>query len=72
MLIILYFVKTYFAINIPIINLIIDTSLKYLTPISIISFILYIIVSLLSNKIIETAIGIVLGGLILYYLSKYY
>ena len=35
MLIIIYFAKTYFGVNIDIINLIVDTSLKYLTPVEI-------------------------------------
>lgn len=71
MLIILYFSKSLFGVSIPIIDLMIDTGLKYLTPISIIAFILYIIVSLLSSKLIETVLGVVLGGIILYYLFAY-
>lgn len=72
MLIILFCVESLFEINIPIVSLIIDTGLYYLTPISVIAFILYIIVSLLSSKIIETALGVVLGGVILYYLFQFY
>lgn len=68
MLIILLFITNLFNISIPIINTVINSSLFYLTPIAIISFILYIILCLLSSKIIETVIGVVLGGLILYYL----
>lgn len=71
MLIILYFATSLFNINISIINTIINTSLLYLTPISIIALILYIILCILSSKIIETAISIVIGGIILYYLFNY-
>ena len=67
MLIILYFACSFFEINIPIANLIINTGLKYLTPVAIVSLVLYIILSLLSFKIIEIALGVVLGGVILYY-----
>lgn len=71
MLIILFFAKSLFQVSIPIVDLFINTGLKYLTPISIVAFILYIIVSLLSSKLIETALGVVLGGIILYYLFTY-
>lgn len=71
MLIILFFAKNLFGVSIPIVNLIVDTSLKYLTPISFVAFILYIIVSLLSSKFVETVLGVVLGGIILYYLFSY-
>lgn len=71
MLIILYFATSLFNINISIINTIINTSLLYLTPVSIIALILYIILCILSSKIIETAISIVIGGIILYYLFNY-
>lgn len=70
MLIVLLFTTNLFGISIPILDTIINISLTYLTPVAVISFILYIIVSLLSSKIIETAIGVVLGGLILYYIFK--
>lgn len=72
MLIIIYFAKSYFNINISIVNLIIDTSLKYLTPIAIISIIPYFILNILSNKIIEIVLGVVLGGFILYFIFRYY
>lgn len=72
MLIIIYFAKTYFGVNIDIINLIVDTSLKYLTPVAFISLIGYFILSILSNRIIEIILGIVLGGLILSFILKYY
>ncbi len=71
MLFILFFAKSLFAISIPIVDLIINKGLQYLTPIAIISLIVYIILSLLSSKLIETALGVVLGGLILYYLFTY-
>lgn len=68
MLIILFFAQNIFGVSLPIISTIISLGLTYLTPISIIALILYIILSLLSFKIIEIALGVVLGGLILYYL----
>ena len=71
MLIILFFICNLFNINIDILNSIINTCLIYLTPISIIALILYIILSILTSKIIETAIGVALGGLILYYLFNF-
>lgn len=71
MLIILFLAKNLFEVSIPIIDFIIDTSLMYLTPISVIAFILYIILSIFSLKILEIAIGVILGGIILYYLYTY-
>lgn len=71
MLIILFFGCTLFNINIDIFNTIINTALIYLTPVSVFALILYIILSILTSKIIETAIGVALGGLILYYLFNY-
>lgn len=71
MLIILFFASTLFNINIDIFNTIINTALIYLTPVSIIALILYIILSILTSKIVETALGVALGGLILYYLFNY-
>lgn len=68
MLIILFFAKSLFGISIPIVDSIISIGLLYLTPISIIALVLYIILSLLSFKIIEIALGVVLGGIILYYI----
>jgi len=68
MLIILHFAYKIFGISIPVINLIITTGLKYLTPISIISLIGWIIISLLNFKIIEIILGIILGIIILYYI----
>ena len=70
MLIILYFVCNYFDVSIPVISTIITYGLKYLTPVAIISLIGYIILCLLNFKIVEIALGIVLGGNILYNLFK--
>ena len=67
MLILLNIAMHYFGIVIPLIN----TLLVLLTPIDIIAFILYIILALLDTEIIKIALGIVLGGIILYYLYKY-
>lgn len=71
MLIILYIACSIFNIHIEIVDLIINTGLTYLTPIAVVSLVLYIILSLLTSKIIETMIGVVLGGIILYYLFTY-
>lgn len=71
MLIILFLAQTLFGVDIPIISSIITMGLKYLTPISVVALILYIILSFVSSKIIETIIGVVLGGLILYYIFNH-
>lgn len=71
MLIILYFAKNLFGVSIPIFDLIIGTGLTYLTPIAIIALVGYVILSLLSFKVIEIALGIVLGGIILYYIFNH-
>lgn len=71
MLIILFFACTLFNIDISIFNTFINTALIYLTPISIIALIIYIILCILTSKIMETALGVVIGGLILYYLFNY-
>ena len=68
MLIILYFAYNLFNLSIPIVNTILTVGLTYLTPVAIISLIGYIILCLLSFKIVEIALGIVLGGIILYYI----
>ena len=70
MLIILFFACNLFGVSISIVDTIINTGLTYLTPISIIALIGYIILSLLSFKIVEIAIGVVLGGIILYYIGS--
>lgn len=71
MLIILFLAQNIFGVTIPIISSIIHIGLTYLTPIAIIALILYFILSLLSFKIIEIALGVILGGLILYYLLNH-
>lgn len=70
MLLLLYFAKTFFNIDINFVNLIVDNGLKYLTPIAIPSLILYFLTYLLDTKIVKIAIGIAIGGLLLYYLIK--
>lgn len=75
MLIILAFAKHGMNIVVPSIDNIIETilsvGLTYLTPVAVVSLIGYIILSLLSFKIIEIALGVVLGGVILYYLFNH-
>ena len=70
-LIILYFACSFFGVHISIVDTILTTGLKYLTPIALIAVIPYIILSLLSTKLVETIIGFALGALILYYLYTY-
>lgn len=70
MLLVLYFAKTFFNIDISIVNLIVDNGLKYLTPISVPALILYFLTYLLDTKIIKIAIGIAIGGILLYYLIR--
>lgn len=70
MLLVLYFAKTFFNLDINFVNLIVDNGLKYLTPIAVPSLILYFLTYLLNSKIIKIAIGIALGGIILYYLIR--
>lgn len=71
MLLILYFATVTFNIHISIIDLIITISLKYLTPVAIICLAPYIILSLFNDRIIDVIVGVVIGGLILYYIFKY-
>ena len=71
MLIILYIACQTFSINIEIINLIINTSLSHLTPIAIFALIGYLILSLLTSKLIGTILSIVVSILIAYYLITY-
>ena len=71
MMIILLISYTIFNLNIPLIYTFLTTALKYLTPISILSLIPYIFLSILDNQITSTALGIVLGGIILYYLYHF-
>ena len=67
MLIILNICLLYFGITLPLLT----TFLILLTPISVIALIIYIILALLNTRIIQTALGVLLGGIILYYLIKY-
>lgn len=71
MIIILRIAYTTFTLKINIMNTFLTTTLKYLTPIAIIALILTILTDILDNKIISTALGIVLGGIILYYLYRF-
>lgn len=71
MIIILRIAYTTFNLKINIMNTFLTTALKYLTPIAIIALILTILTDILDNKIISTALGIVLGGIILYYLYRF-
>lgn len=71
MIIILKVAYTTFNLKINIINTFLTMALKYLTPIAIIALILTILTDILDNKIISTALGIVLGGIILYYLYRF-
>ena len=67
MLIILNVSMLYFGLSLPLLT----TFLVFLTPIAVIAFILYIILALLNSRLVQTALGVVLGGIILYYLFKY-
>ena len=69
MLLILYFAKSYFGVNIDIVNYIVDNGLDILTPIAIFSIIPYIILCILSNSIVEIILGVVIGGVILHYMG---
>lgn len=71
MLIILYIACQAFSIDIKIVNLIINTSLSYLTPIAIFALIGYLILSLLTSKLIGTILSIIVAILIAYYLITY-
>lgn len=71
MLIILYIACQTFSIDIEILNLIINTGLTYLTPIAIFALIGYLILSLLTSKLIGTIISIIAAILIAYYLITY-
>lgn len=67
MLIILNVSMLYFGLSLPLLT----TFLVFLTPISVIALILYIILALLNSRLVQTALGVVLGGIILYYLFRY-
>ena len=69
MLLVLYFAKSYFGVNIDIVNYIVDNGLDILTPIALFSVIPYIILCILSNSIVEIILGVVIGGIILHYMG---
>ena len=71
MLIILYFAYILFDLSIPIVDTVFSLGLTYLTPVAVIALIGYIILCLLSFKIVEIALGIILGGVILYYIFNH-
>lgn len=71
MLIVLYFAYNLFNVDVDIFNMIITTGLKYLTPVAVVSLVLFIIFSLMTSKIVETIIGVIVGGLILYFIFTY-
>ena len=71
MLIILFLICNYFGVSILGVNNIIEISLKYITPISIVALIGYIVFSLFSLRVIEIVIGVVLGGVKLYYIFNH-
>ena len=67
MLIILNVSMLYFGLSLPLLT----TFLVFLTPIAVIALILYVVFALLNSRLVQTALGVVLGGIILYYLIKY-
>ena len=67
MLILLNVAMIYFGIGFPLLT----AFLAILTPIAVVAFVLFIIFSLLDTRIVQTALGVVLGGIILYYLITY-
>lgn len=70
MLIILAWAMALFGISLPVVDTIVNGGLAKLTPVAIVAFVLYVIVSLISSKFVEVVLGIVLGGIILYYLFQ--
>lgn len=69
MLLILYFATITFQVHIGMVDFVLTTILKYLTPVACVCVIPYIILSILDNEIINIVIGVVIGGLILKYLG---
>ena len=67
MLIILNVSMLYFGLSLPLLT----TFLVFLTPIAVIALILYVVFALLNSRLVQTALGVVLGGIILYYLFRY-
>jgi len=70
MLIILFLIGNYFSIEIPYLTNFINTALIYLTPISIVSLIIYIIFSILDHKFVKIILAIILSILIYIYFVK--
>lgn len=71
MLLLLFFAKELFQVSISIVDVIISTGLKILTPIAGISLVLYIILSIFSFRFIEFVFEVIVLGIILYYLFHY-
>lgn len=71
MLLLLFFAKELFQVSIPVVDVIISTGLKILTPIAGISLVLYIILSIFSFQFIEFVFEVIVLGVILYYLFRY-
>lgn len=70
MLIILYLAGNYFNVTIPYLTSFISTALTYLTPISIVALIIYIVFSLLDHKFIKILLAIALIFLAYLYFTK--
>ena len=68
MLLLLYFVGTYFGVVIPYLTSFLDRALVFLTPIAVVALIVFIVFSILDHKLIKMLIVIVLAILI----YKYY
>lgn len=71
MLILLFFASRLFGVSLPYISSIIDSGVVFLMPIAVVSFVLYFILSIFYSRVFEIVLGIVLGGIILYYLFGY-
>ena len=70
MLITLFLAGNYFNVTIPYITDFISTALTYLTPISIVAAIIYIICSLLSHEFIKILLAVALIFLAYLYFTK--
>lgn len=71
MLLILFFAMSFFGVSIEPIDVIIGFCLKLLTPVAIVCLIPYLLLSIFSSRALDIITGIVVGGLILYYLIVY-
>jgi len=71
MLLILYFAKELFHVDISIFNLITEAGLYYLTPVAIASLLLYIIFSIFTFKTLGIIITFILAGIVLYFIFSY-